>query len=155
MKFVLLALTLFSFNFSVAKTAPQKKYGKGITLKKSIGVTELLAKQDNKVDEVVQVTGRIKKVCPMMGCWLELEDPKTNKLIKVKVEDGVIVFPKDAAGKMATVEGTLTKETMSKRKAISYYRHLAKELGEKFDPKSITGPMDLWQIQGTGALIQQ
>jgi len=151
MKLILVSITLFCLCLSAKETT---NYGKKLTLKKSQTVTELLKKTNEQKDQQVQVTGRVKKVCPMMGCWLELEDTKTKKIIKVKVKDGDIVFPESAINKTATVEGKLIKKTMSKRKAISYYRHLAEELGESFDPKTITGPVEIWEVKGSGAIIK-
>jgi hypothetical protein len=33
-----------------------------------------------------------------MGCWMNLVDENTGKRVRVKVNDGEIVFPKTAAG---------------------------------------------------------
>ena len=46
-------------------------------------------------------------VCEKRGCWIELAGDKENTKIRVKVEDGVIVFPMEAKGKTALVEGEL------------------------------------------------
>lgn len=155
MKFIIIISSILLFSFSsFAKKEVSKGYGKKLSLKKSQTVTELLDKPKAQINQHVSVTGRVKEVCPMKGCWLNLEDPKTKKIIKVKVKDDVIVFPTTAINKTATVEGKLVKKMMSKEKAIRYYRHLAEEMGKPFDPKSVTGPMEMWEIKGTGAIIQ-
>jgi hypothetical protein len=43
-----------------------------------------------------------------MGCWMEISDTEGEK-IRVKVKDGEIIFPKDGAGRTATVEGEVYK----------------------------------------------
>ena len=45
----------------------------------------------------------------MMGCWMELKSDDEEGMIKVKVKDGDIVFPVDAIGDNAVVEGTVYK----------------------------------------------
>lgn len=133
--------------------AGESKLGKPLTMKESISVADLNAKAVSLNGKTVQVKGKITEVCEMMGCWMNLVDPASNAKIKIKVNDGEIVFPKTAIGKMAVAEGKLTKVEMTKEKAIEHMKHEAEEKGKKFDPKSVTGPMSYWQIQGTGAVI--
>ena len=101
----------------------------------------------------VRVSGEVKKVCPMRGCWLDLHDKKLGREIHVKVKDGDIVFPQDSVGKKAIVEGKIVAVKMTQKKAIKFYRHRAKELGIDFDPQSIIGPVTIYQINGTGVEI--
>ena len=54
---------------------------------------------------------------------------ESGKLVRIKVKDGEIVFPKSALGKMAVAEGKFTRLEES---------------------ESVT-----WQIQGTGAVISE
>jgi hypothetical protein len=91
----------------------------------------------------------------MMGCWMELKSDDGEGMIKVKVKDGEIVFPTEAVGSTALVEGTVYKIELTHEKAIDYFEHIAEEKGEKFDPSTITGPMTIYQIKGLGAQIHQ
>ena len=129
-------------------------FGNGVTLKKSQSVTELLDNAKKNEGKLVQVTGTITDVCPMKGCWIKVTDPVTKKEIEVKVKDDVIVFPKTSKGKKVVAEGKLIKKVLSKNKAIKHMRHRAQELGIEFDPKSVTGPMEVWQIRGKGAKVK-
>lgn len=101
------------------------------------------------------VEGEILDVCPMMGCWIELKSDDENGKIRVKVKDGVIVFPKESKGKVATVQGKVYKIELTMGRAIEYFSHEAEETGNEFDPASITGPVTLYQIKGIGAEIEK
>ena len=97
--------------------------------------------------------GKITEVCQMMGCWMNLVDESSGKLIRIKVNDGEIEFPKQSAGKIAIAEGTLMKIELSKERAIADARHEADEMGRKFDPASVKGPVTRYQIKGIGAVV--
>ena len=89
----------------------------------------------------------------MAGCWIELSSDVEGEKIKVKVKDGEIVFPQEAKGKTAKVEGTVYKIELSKEDAIDYYKHQAEEKGENFDSTSVNSPVTIYQIKGLGAKI--
>jgi len=72
-----------------------------------------------------------------MGCWMTIVDPVGERTIRVKVNDGEIVFPKSAVGKLAIVEGKLIRLELTREQATAQARHEAEEQGRKFDPKSI------------------
>ncbi len=97
--------------------------GQPLTVKQPVAISALLAKPAGYVGKTVQVKGKITAVCQEMGCWMELADEKDAK-IRIKVEDGVIVFPKSSAGKTAIAEGKFSKQDSG------------------------------YQIDGTGAVIQ-
>src|SRR4051794_11397550 len=106
------------------------KLGKPLTLKDSISVEKLLSAPDTYVGKTVQVKGKVTEVCEMMGCWMNLTDGSA-KMIRIKVNDGDIVFPKDAPGKMAVAEGKLSKQELSKEQVIASAKHEAEEQGRK------------------------
>lgn len=133
--------------------AGELKLGKPLTLKQPRTVSETLAGADNLAGKIVQVKGKVSEVCQMMGCWMNLIDTGSGQSIRVKVNDGEIVFPKDAAGRMAIAEGTLTKLELTRDLAVTQARHEAEEAGRKFDPKSVKGGVVSYQIQGTGAVL--
>lgn len=81
------------------------KYGKEIELKETTKISQILEKPADFVGKKVLVEGTILNVCPNMGCWLELSGDVENEKIRVKVTDGEIVFPIEAKGKTALVEG--------------------------------------------------
>jgi hypothetical protein len=133
--------------------AAELKLGKPLTLKEAVSVDSVLAAPDKFVGKTVQIKGRITEVCQMMGCWMNLVDPNSGKTLRIKVNDGEIEFPKDGKGRMAIAEGTLNKLELSRERAIADAKHEADEMGRKFDPASIKGPVVRYQIRGTGAVI--
>jgi len=130
------------------------KYGKGISEAAPVKLSELMAKPDAYVGKVVKVEGLITEVCPKRGCWINVAGDKEFQTIRVKVEDGVIVFPLTDKGKKVVAEGTFRKMELTKEQAIERAKHEAEEKGTKFDPASITGPLTVYQIQGTGAVVE-
>jgi hypothetical protein len=141
---VLLAATVLS--------AAELKLGKPLTVKEAMPLATLVAHADDYVGKTVQVRGKITEVCQMMGCWMELANDAGQR-VRIKVEDGDIVFPKDSAGKTAVAEGKFTKTELTREQAVARAKEEAEESGRKFDPAKVKGGMTLYQIQGTGAVI--
>ena len=137
----------------VTAGAAELKLGKPLTLKQPTPIPTLTSDPAPYLGKLVLVKGKITEVCQMMGCWMALVDPESGKTIRIKVEDGEIVFPKDGAGKTATAEGKFTKTELSKDQTVSYLKHLAEENGKKFDPATVKEGMTLYQLAGQGAVI--
>ncbi len=131
------------------------KLGGEITLTEKTKISDILAEPDAYLDQTVLVEGEILDVCPKMGCWMELKSDDGEGMIKVKVKDGDIVFPVDAIGENALVQGTVYKIELTQEEAVDYFEHVAEESGEDFDPEIITGPMTIYQIKGLGAEIYE
>ena len=68
-------------------------------------------------------------------------------------DDGDIVFPKTAIGKIALAEGTLKEFKLTREQMIARARHEAEEQGRKFNPDSVKSGGTIYQIHGTGAII--
>jgi len=133
--------------------AAEMKLGKPLTIKDATPVATLVGSADQYVGKTVQVKGRITQVCQMMGCWMELAND-TGQHVRIKVEDGVIEFPKDSAGKTAIAEGKFTKRELTREQAVAQAKEEAEETGRKFDASKVKGGVTLYQIEGTGAVIQ-
>jgi hypothetical protein len=133
--------------------AAEVKLGKPLTVKEPIPLAMLVTHADDYVGKTVQVKGKITAVCQMMGCWMELTNDAGQR-IHIKVEDGDIVFPKDSAGKLAIAEGKFTKTELTREQAVAQAKEEAADNGRKFDPSKIKNGMTLYQIEGTGAVIQ-
>jgi len=89
----------------------------------------------------------------MKGCWMELESRDAQHL-RVKVDDGVIVFPPAAEGRWAVAQGTVELMEMTREQYTGWLRHLAEEQGRDFDEATVgEGPYRLVQIRGEGAEI--
>ncbi len=130
-------------------------YGEPLTKTKKVSISKLMAAPDDYVGKNVKVEGLVTGVCPKRGCWMTLAaKDKEFTEIKIKVDDGVIVFPMEAKGKRAVAEGVLTKKELTLEQTVAYKQHHAEEHGEEFDPASVTEGMTYYQIQGTGAVIR-
>ncbi len=136
---------------TVSASAASDSYGEGLTAAEPIRIAELLEKPERYLDQLVKVEGLVEDVCPMKGCWIEILEEQSQKTLRFKVEDDVIVFPIEAKGSAVVAEGILRKHEMSKEQAIQWLRHLAEEQGESFDEATVTGPMDVYQLEGIGA----
>jgi hypothetical protein len=142
---LLAAVTLLS--------AADLKLGKPLAVAEPMPLSTLVAHADDYVGKTVQVKGKITAVCQMMGCWMELTNDE-GQHVRIKVEDGDIVFPKDSAGKTAIAEGKFTKTVLTREQAVAQAKEEAADNGRKFDPAKVKGGMTLYQIEGTGALIE-
>jgi hypothetical protein len=131
----------------------ETRLGKPLTLREAVPVSAVASKPDAWVGKTVQVKGRVSEVCEKMGCWMNLVDPATGQTLRIKVNDGEIVFPKEAIGKMAVAEGKMAKIEMTKDELVAQMKHEAEANGKKFDPSSVTGGRTIYQVQGTGAVV--
>jgi hypothetical protein len=147
-------LSAITASASLVVFAAEVKLGKPLTLKEPAAVATITAKPEPLVGQTIQVKGTVTEVCQMMGCWMALRDLTDHAaLVRVKVNDGDIVFPKDSIGKTAIAEGKLTRIQLTREQAIARARHEAEEQGRKFDPKSVKSGTTIYQIAGAGAVI--
>ena len=123
----------------------------------SIETISNLTNNANKfLDKEIITEGQIVDVCPMKGCWIEIKDFDSNHIIRVKVQDDVIIFPKDSKQKKVVVNGIFSKIEFTEKQAIKWKIHLAEEKGIKLNESDITlEPSDLieYRIKGLGAKI--
>lgn len=155
MQLKLIVLILFFSIGTILAQTDEANLGAEITLAEKTKISNILADPEAYLDLTVLVEGEILDVCPMMGCWMELKSDDGEGMIKVKVKDGEIVFPVEAKGSTALVEGKVYKIELTQEKAIEHFQHVADEKGEEFDPTTITGPMTIYQIKGLGAEIHK
>jgi hypothetical protein len=132
-----------------------QKLGKLLQLDTTTPLAQIETHPEKYVGKNVQVRGRVTEVCQAMGCWMNIVDPVGERTIRIKVNDGEIVFPGSAVGKLAIVEGKLTKLELTREEAVAQARHEAEEQGRKFDPKSIKKGVTIYMIQGAGAVIRE
>jgi hypothetical protein len=127
--------------------------GNPLVLTDATPITEIDANPDTYVGKTLQVKGKVTEVCEKAGCWMRLVDHESGKSVRIKVKDGEIVFPVESIGKTALAEGKFQRFDLTKEQAIARAKHEAEENGKEFNPQSITGPVTVYQIAGTGARI--
>ena len=137
-------------------------YGKGVTLDKATPVVELLAQPDQYVGKKVRVEGVVSAVCAKRGCWMTVTDPESGKGVRIKVEDGVIVFPMEAMGHKTTAEGffEVVNPAGEHREHAAAPGHGEHAAGEGAAPESCTEQEKAakkaaatYQIAGVGAVV--
>ena len=128
-------------------------YGRPVSSGETTQVSAILDDGAAYVGKEVKVEGMIVGVCARRGCWMELAGDRQHEKIRIKVDDGVMVFPLSARGKKALVEGRVEAVSMSAEEARSFYAHQAEEKGTSFDPASVSRPVTFYQIRATGAVI--
>jgi hypothetical protein len=147
-----LAVTLILAAVPVSAAGPAV-YGAAVTVAEPTPIAALLDAPAEHAGRVVRVEGKVSAVCAMAGCWMELED-EARRRIRIKVEDGVIVFPADAIGRKAVAQGTVRLETLSRERYVAWRKHLAEETGAPFDEAAVgDGPFQVVEIAGSGAAI--
>ena len=128
-------------------------YGAGVTLTEITPVEAVLADPAAWSGRTVRVEGTVREVCRKAGCWMEIETGEGESRLRVKVEDGEIVFPVSARGHHATAEGTVEAVEMSAEELLAWRRHLAEEQGQEPPSEVGPGPHLHVQVRGTGAEI--
>lgn len=152
----LLFFTLMLIMLSVQLLTAQdgKLYGEKLTLKETVAVSAIMEDPESYLGQDVLIEGLVVDVCSKRGCWMEISSDKEYEKIKVKVDDGVIVFPMSAKGHSALVQGKVYKISMSEEQVHAWLKHEAEEHGHKYDPSEVTGPRIMYQIKGHGAVIK-
>lgn len=127
-------------------------YGAGVKEETPLITIEAFSENpETYLGKVIKVEGSVAEVCPKAGCWMDLK--ANEKKVRIKVRDGEIVFDQNLKGKQVLAEGTVYKFELSKEDAVGYFRHLAEEMNQPFDPASVTEGTTIYQIGGIGARV--
>jgi len=138
-----------------AATCDEAVLGAGVGDAEPTPVAAILAAPESWVGRDVVVRGEVTDVCDKAGCWLELRAADDEARLRVKVEDGEIVFPLWARGHVARAAGKVEKLSLSREDYILFREHEAHEGGGEFDPATVAGdgPFAVYRVRGTGAAI--
>jgi hypothetical protein len=145
MKAVICAAVLALGTLTIA--AEETKLGAGVSLKNATAIKMLIDKPADYVGKTIRIDGVATAVCEEMGCWLAVapSDDPTGATVRLKVEDGVIVFPVTAKGKPVSAEGVF--EQIGANDA-----HGQEAAGEH--GKHDAAASKKYQIKATGAVIR-
>ncbi|MEN8008242.1 MAG: DUF4920 domain-containing protein [Candidatus Krumholzibacteriota bacterium] len=130
-----------------------KVYGEGVTGEELILVSELMATPDEYIGKTVRVKGTAVGVCAHRGCWINIASDKEGETVRVKVKDGVIVFPPEIMGDTIIAEGVWTANELTMEQTKKVCEAKANEDGKEFKEDEVTTCMTLYQISGTGAVV--
>ncbi|MEP6916776.1 MAG: DUF4920 domain-containing protein [Acidobacteriota bacterium] len=122
--------------------------GQGVRIDQATPIASLTGSPKDYVGKTVRIDGVAKAVCAEMGCWMAVAvngtDP-ASPTVRLKVEEGVIVFPMSAKGKKVSAEGVFERvggeDASAKEAAVEHARA---------DQNASTQ----YQIKATGAVIR-
>lgn len=127
------------------------KHGDDITEDGAITPAEFLARFDGKDSLAVKLSATINEVCAKKGCWMTI-DLGDDKSMRVTFRDYEFFVPKDAAGKLAIIQGVATIDTTDVA-TLKHYASDANATQEEID--AITEPEINYSIEATGVIIKQ
>tara|TARA_A100001234_G_scaffold202366_1_gene195773 strand:+ start:126 stop:614 length:489 start_codon:yes stop_codon:yes gene_type:complete len=152
--FIFLSFILFSCNQNYNQSI--SLYGDDFNYDSIQSISSLIDNPNQFLDKQIVTEGKIVDVCPMKGCWIEIKDSDSGQIIRVKVQDDVIIFPEDSKEKKVIVNGVFTKIEFTEDQAIKWKIHLAEEKGLNLEDSDVTlDSSDLieYRIKGLGAKI--
>jgi hypothetical protein len=148
MKFAVVVFSMAGVATIGAMQAGQK-YGEGVALKDATSIKALYESPDKFLGKTVRIDGVVSEVCEEMGCWIAVAAKDApEQTVRFKVEDGVIVFPVEARGKVISAEGVFEKIAPTDEHGMD----AAKEQASKqTTPSEFTTK---YQVKATGAVIK-
>jgi hypothetical protein len=147
--YTMAALLVTGLIGGVATMDEPKKYGAGVSTAEATPIPSILANPAGFEGKTVRIEGTVTAVCAHEGCWMALSaDGKADgPTLRLKVDDGVIVFPVTAKGHKATAEGVL------ERVGGTPDSHEAAAEHAKQAPATLAETSRHWQVKATGALV--
>lgn len=144
---------LLAVSLLLPSAAFAKNFGAPLTLEETTAISSIIDNPDQYVGKKVKVSGLVIDVCSKRGCWIFLAGDRDFEKIRIKVTDGEIVFPMEARGKTAVVEGVVEKFELSREQVVARLQHYAEDKGEAFDPSSVTAGETILRVRGLGAEV--
>jgi len=151
MRILITAIVLFSL--LIPSVVLAKTFGQGVTLSEETAISAIIDNPASYVGQKVKVSGLVIDVCSTRGCWIYLAGDREFEKIRIKVTDGEIVFPMEARGKTAVVEGVVESMELTREEVIKRRKHHAEETGTSFDPATVTSGESVLRIRGLGSDI--
>lgn len=135
---------------SAAMASGQEKLGAGVQIDQATPIADVVKNPEKFVGMTIRVDGTATAVCQEMGCWMAVSETgdANSPTVRLKVEDGVIVFPITAKGKAVSAQGTFeligAADAHGQEAAAEHAAHHAA-------PTAATAK---YQLKATGALIK-
>jgi len=126
-------------------------HGETITEEGAISSEEFLT-QFNGMDSMeVKLSCAINDVCAKKGCWMVL-DLGNDQTMRVTFKDYGFFVPKDASGKLATIQGVAKIDTTDVA-TLKHYAEDAAASQEEID--AITEPEINYSFEAVGVIIKE
>jgi hypothetical protein len=144
MKTWLLATTLA---LALPAGPAETKLGSGVSMTEATPIRALIDKPADFKGKRLRIDGIATAVCTHMGCWMAVaaEDAPDGPTVRLKVDDGVIVFPVTAKGKKVSAEGVF--------EPVGNHAESQEAAGEH--AKSDSKASQAYHLKATGALIRE
>lgn len=147
--FCLLAATAIAQPPNVP-AASGASFGATFSPKNPITVEAMSAALQLKEDKKMEVTvkGIVSDVCTREGCWLKIQSPNGNLMVKMK--DHAFLVPLAINGKEIIIHGIAEQKTTT----VEMLRHFAEDAGKsKEDIQKITEPKTEIIIDADGVVV--
>ena len=131
---------------SVSLGAEERQLGAGVSLTDATTINAVLERPRDFVGKTIRIDGVATAVCTHMGCWMAVapEGADASRTIRLKVDDGVIVFPASAKGRKVSAQGVF--EVVGKDQE-------SREAAGEHKKQDANASQD-YQIKATGAVIR-
>jgi hypothetical protein len=128
-------------------------FGEPLLEAPAIPVADALKKPEQFTGKTVRLTAPINSVCAKKGCWMGLGavDASGKPEVFVKFKDYAFFVPKDAAGRTAIVEGTMTFE----QETVEQTRHYLEDAGKHEEAAKVTEGRKLYKFLANGVAISK
>ena len=159
-RFGRIAATLATFGLVITLGAAAiraedgKTYGSGVSLTEVTPIAALVTAPAAFEGKTVRVYGTVTAVCAHMGCWMALAQTDSGGVagpnpptVRLKVDDGVIVFPVSAKGRRASAQGVIERVAAGGAEAQEAAGEHARAEGKKASDAA------QWHIKVTGAVV--
>ncbi len=158
---VLTAIAALSTVGAQEQAAPKKldgtkydHFGDGITVgAQPMTLRAALAAAEKLDGKTIRVRAPITGVCQVKGCWMNLGEPnkKGNPPLFVKFKDYGFFMPKDASGRVAIVEGTMTFQ----QETVAETKHYLEDAGKHDEAEKVTEGRKLYRFMANGVAIEK
>ena len=142
MRAISLVLLLVGLS-ATAAAHDDRTYGTGVTLTTKTPLADVIAAPATFAGQTVRVEGVVTAVCAHMGCWMTLVPASAPgpapAVLRLKVDDGVIVFPVSAKGRHAEAEGVVER--------------VGADDHETARPAGAEPAAEAWHLKVTGAVL--
>ena len=146
-------LLFFVVVFAAFAAKAGKMYGTGADPNHAVPMSKIMGNPESYVGKEVTVSGVVLDVCAKRGCWMKLSTDYKGESVRIKVNDGEIIFPLEKKKKKAVAKGRLSKINLNLEQTREYLKDIAEENGRTFDPSTVKEGMVLYQVKATGAQI--
>jgi hypothetical protein len=149
MKIFFLLLMLVSSVAGAADKAADQTFGKmepqGATV---ATLTEVTGNFEKFKGQNVVLTGTVKKVCQMSGCWFELSEGQ--QVVRITMKDYGFTVPKDILNKKVKVVGLMEHKELP----VKVVKHYLKDEGRpQAEIDKVTQPQKTFEFVANGVAL--